>query len=68
MLSIRNRILSALGIVSLLFMVYSGYIKWIPGLFMDPFIFFTVLLVMAILLGGFRNNFKEELLVIGATL
>ncbi len=49
-------------------MVYAGYIKWIPGLFMDPFIFFTVLLVMAILLGGFRISFKEELLAIGATL
>ena len=60
MLSIRRNIFSALGIVSLLFMVYSGYIKWIPGLFMDPFIFFIILLFIAILLSGFRNNFKEE--------
>ncbi len=49
-------------------MVYSGYIKWIPGLFMDPFIFFTALLLMAILLSGFKNNFKKESLAIGAIL
>ena len=68
MLSIRNRLLSSLGIVSLLFMVYSGYIKWMPGLFMDPFIFFIGLLFMAILLSGFRNNLKKESLTIGAML
>ncbi len=68
MLSIRNRLLNALGIVSLLIMVYSGYIKWIPGLFMDPFIFFTILLFVAILFNGFKNIFKKESLTIGAML
>lgn len=68
MLSIRNSLLNALGIVSLLFMVYSGYIKWIPGLFMDPFIFFIILLFLAILFNGFKNNLKKESLTIGAML
>lgn len=65
MLSIRRSLFSALSIVSLLFMGYSGYIKWIPGLFMDPFIFFSILLFIIILLSGFRNNFREESLKIG---
>ena len=60
MLSIRRNIFSALGIVSLLFMVYSGYIKWIPGLFMDPFIFFIILLFITVLLSGFKNIFKKD--------
>ena len=68
MLSIRNILLNALGIVSLLIMVYSGYIKWIPGLFMDPFIFFIILLFFAILFNGFKNIFKKESLTIGAML
>lgn len=49
-------------------MVYSGYIKWIPGLFMDPFIFFIILLFLAILFNGFKNNLKKESLTIGAML
>ena len=49
-------------------MVYSGYIKWIPGLFMDPFIFFIILLFVAILFNGFKNNLKKESLTIGAML
>jgi O-antigen ligase len=65
MLSIRNRIFGAVSIVSLLFVVYSGYVKWIPFLFMDPFVFFTILLLGVILFSGFRNNFKEETLIIG---
>ena len=68
MLSMRIKFGSILSIVSLLFMVYSGYIKWIPGLFMDPFIFFIILLFLAILLGGFRNNLKKESLTIVAML
>ncbi len=68
MLSIKNSILSTLGIVSLLFMGYSGYIKWIPGLFMDPFVFFIILLFVTILLSGFRNSIKKESITIGSML
>lgn len=68
MLNIRSRLLGALGIVSLMFMVYSGYIKWIPGLFMDPFIFFSIVLFVSIIFSGFRNNIKKETLAIGSIL
>jgi O-antigen ligase len=49
-------------------MVYSGYIKWIPGLFMDPFVFFIILLFFTILLSGFRNIIKKESITIGSML
>jgi O-antigen ligase len=48
--------------------VYSGYIKWIPGLFIDPFIFFSTLLFVVIILGGFRSKLKDIWLKIGAIL
>lgn len=68
MLSIKNKIFGILSSVSLLFMAYSGYIKWIPGLFIDPFIFFIILLFGFIILSGFRSILNQETLAIGAML
>jgi O-antigen ligase len=67
-LSTRTRIRAFLGILSLFFMSYSGYIKWIPGLPIDPFVFFIILLILVTFFSGFRNTFKKESLSIGIIL
>jgi len=64
----RSSLLNSMGILSLFFVAYSGYIKWIPNLFIDPFIFFSIILVVIVLFSGFQNNLNKTSLKIGCLL
>jgi O-antigen ligase len=64
----RKSLLTSFGTLSLFFVAYSGYIKWIPNLLIDPFIFFSIFLIVVILFSGFRNNLNKTTLMIGCLL
>ena len=69
MSNIRKRLFSSLGVVSLLLMAYSGYIKWmIIDLFIDPFILFCILLFVFMLFDRFRNILNKKSLFIASML
>jgi O-antigen ligase len=63
-LNIKFFSLDKLGLISLLFVSYSGYIKWIPGLFIDPFYLFFILLLVSIIFSGFKNTINKKSLKI----
>jgi len=69
MLNISKMLFRSLGVVSLLLMAYSGYIKWmIKDLFIDPFILFSILLFVFMLIDGFRNIINKKSLFIASML
>ena len=67
-MSTKNREIRSIGVFCLLFVGYSGYIKWVPGFFIDAFIFFALLLSLIIFFDGFRNIFNRNSLVVSASL
>ena len=64
----RLTLLNKIGIVSLFLMVYSGYIKWMPILIVDPFILFAIFIFLSIITHLFRNNFNSNTIVITSIL
>jgi O-antigen ligase len=65
MLNIKYGDFSFLGVVSLLFMVHSGLIKWIPFFSIDPFIFFIILLFLYIIFNKGNHIFNKYSFQIG---
>lgn len=63
-LNIKIFSLDKLGLISLLLVSYSGYIKWIPGLLIDPFYLFFILLLFSIIFSGFKNIINKKSLKI----
>ena len=63
-LNIKIFSLDKLGLISLLLVSYSGYIKWIPGLLIDPFYLFYILLLFSIIFSGFKNIINKKSLKI----
>lgn len=64
----RKSFSSTLSILILFFVAYSGYIKWIPNLLVDPFIFFSIFLMAIVVFSGFRNILNKKTLKIGCLL
>jgi O-antigen ligase len=64
----RISLLNKVGILSLMLMAYSGYIKWLPEFYIDPFFIFISIVLLNIFINYFNNNLNKKTLLITISL